>query len=64
MLQEEMWDTLAYFRDRNPLPCNVNVFGTVFASVEPFTDHLSGAALIVRGTDTAVCIVRLCNAVF
>lgn len=46
---EEMWDTLAYFRDRNPLPCNVNVFGTVFASVEPFTDHLSGAALIIHG---------------
>ena len=52
-----MWDALAYLRDRNPLPCNVNVFGTIFAGVEPFEDPIVGAALIVR---LATCTCALC----
>ena len=46
---EEMWDALAYMRDRNPLPVNVNVFGTVFAGEKQFEDPIAASALIVRG---------------
>ena len=27
---ERWWETLAYHSDRNPLPINVNVFGTMY----------------------------------